>query len=151
MNDDGDFVVAWEGEGTGDADGIFVQQFSSDTDGDGLCDDQDILITSHFDGSILNCSAPGISRPIVRWSRGNYDRFRAMISGNQNFPKRMRITSGSTLIKKNRWKPGRKLWRRACNNEMGSLWIRVFGIDKHLGNKHPNRRTLSQRLEYNVF
>jgi hypothetical protein len=144
MNDDGVFAVAWEGEGAGDSDGIFAQQFSCDTDGDGLCDDQDILVTSHFDGSILNCSSPGISRPIIRWSRGNYDRFRAVITWDPNFPlDQSRISSGQRLIRRSMWAPSSKQWKRACNKASPDLYIRIFGVNRGVHRKHPRRRTLS--------
>ena len=67
----------------------------------------------------------------------------------QNFPKNMRVTSGSTLIKKNRWKPTRKQWQRACNNTANELYIRIFGVDNQLRNKRPHKRTRSNTVTVN--
>jgi hypothetical protein len=142
----GDFVVAWTSYGQdGSGDGIFAQRFSCDTDGDGLCDAEDILLTFPLDGGTLDCRTPGqlATRPLITWSSGHFDRFRVLISWNPSFPKKQRITSGDKLMGKTQWRPSRKKWRRACNKAHPDLYVRVFGVDRNVGKKNPWRKTRS--------
>jgi len=147
----GDFVVAWTSDGQdGSDEGIFSQRFcgNTDTDGDGLCDSEDIIITNPLDGGVVDCRTPGLrsSRPLIKWDKGNYDRFRVQVSWNLAFPKAQRITSGDELLRDSQWKPGADAWRRFCNNEGGDAFIRVFGVDLQRGKNHPLRKTFSNEI-----
>jgi hypothetical protein len=154
LDDAGDFLVVWSGAGATDNVGIFAQRFAAegtcglfDTDGDGLNDGCDILLTVPFDGATLDCSDPATTRPRVRWSKGRYDRFRAVISWDPGFAGSMRITSGRTFIRRSTWMPTRRQWERACNNVGSTFYVRVFGIDNDVRKRHPRRTTLSNRVE----
>jgi len=146
----GDFVVAWtsylqDGYGTG----IFAQQFlCPDTDGDGLCNAKDILLTNPLDGGMVDCRTPGLrsSRPLITWDKGNYDRFRVQVAWDPAFPKAQRITSGDVLLKVSQWKPGADAWRRFCNNAGADAYLRVFGVDLQRGKNHPLRTTYSNEV-----
>jgi len=151
----GDFVVVWMSfDQDGSGYGIFAQQFACpDADGDGICDTDDIVITSHVDGDTLDCRTPGMAatRPTITWQRGNYDRFRAMISWKPNFPKKNRIDTGKDLIGRDSWTPGRKAWKRACSNGASGLYIRVFGVDQPVGTPDPTRRTRASDVPVNTL
>jgi len=150
----GDFVVAWDSDGQiGSSSGIFAQQFSCDTDGDGLCDAEDIILTNPLDGGTVDCRTPGLqsSRPLITWYRGNYVRFRVQVAWDPAFPKAQRITSGDTLLTSSKWKPGADAWRRFCNNAGADAYIRVFGVDLQRGKSHPLRKTFSNDVSASVL
>jgi len=151
----GDFVVAWSSFlQDGSESGVFAQQFlCADTDGDGLCDTADILITNPLDGGTVDCRTPGLrsSRPLITWDKGDYDRFRVQVSWDPAFPKGQRITSGDALLKSSQWKPGADAWRRFCNNAGADAFIRVFGVDLQRGKNHPLRKTFSNEVAASVL
>jgi hypothetical protein len=150
MSPRGQFIISWESaHQDGDQGGVFAQKLDcEDTDMDGLCDPVDILISSHADGDPVDCATPGdaSTRPLFTWQRGNYDKFRTMISWDPGFPKNMRITSGAELSRRSRWKPSQKQWQRACNNASPDLYIRVFGVDNQLGNRSTHKGTRSNTV-----
>ena len=150
----GDFVVAWESNGQdSSATAIFAQRFCPDTDADGLCDAEDILITNPLDGGMVDCRTPGLrsSRPLITWDKGNYDRFRVQVSWNPAFPKAQLITSGDVFLKGSQWKPGADAWRRFCNHAGADAYVRVFGVDLGVGKNHPLRKTYSNEVAASVL
>jgi len=70
-----------------------------------------------------------------------------MISWDPSFPSQKRITSGKKLRTGTSWRPGRKAWRRACNQASPNLFVRVFGVDRDLPKGHPDRKTFSDVVE----
>jgi len=150
----GDFVVAWESDGQdGSGTGVFAQPFCADTDGDGLCDAKDIILTNPLDGGTVDCRTPGLrsSRPLITWDKGNYDRFRVQVSWDPTFPKAERITSGDALLMGSQWKPDTDAWRRFCNNAGPDAFIRAFGVDLQRGKNHPLRTTFSNEVAASVL
>jgi hypothetical protein len=143
----GDFVVAWFSyEQDGDRGGIYAQRFScSDQDGDGLCDDEDIVITQPVEGETLTCYSRGAVAPppVVAWSPGNYDRFRVEISWDAGFAQGSGIRSSSMLREALNWQPSRGQWLKACRGASPKLYLRVFGEDTEAGASDPFRSTYS--------
>jgi len=142
----GDFVVAWMSQGQdGSQYGVFAEQFCADSDGDGICDSEDILVTDPLSSGSVDCRTPGMkaTRPLITWSKGNYDRFRVQISWDPAFTKGMRVTSGKTLLSGTQYRPGLKKWRKVCNNAGAEVFIRVFGVDRNVAKSDPNRKTFS--------
>jgi hypothetical protein len=127
-----------------------------DTDGDGVGDacESEVYLTSPLDGATLDCRVLArnvLARPLITWGAGEYDRFRAMISWNPNFPTNQRVTSGETLLRKPRWRPSLRKWRRACDNAYPYLWIRVFAVDLDVRKSNPNRKTFSNVVQVDVL
>jgi hypothetical protein len=149
----GTFAVVWTSkEQDGDSSGVFGQRFcDGDGDGDGLCDAHDIVITAPVEGATLDCTSPATTRPRITWQKGNYDRFRAMISWDPAFAQGGKVTSGKELIRRAAWTPGRKQWRNACNNAGPDLYVRIFGVDRNVGKKNANRKTRSQTVKVDVL
>ncbi len=149
----GTFAVVWTSEEQdGESLGIFGQRFcDGDRDGDGLCDAFDIVVAAPAEGAALDCTSPATTRPRITWRKGNYDRFRAMISWDPAFARGTKITSGKELIRRAAWTPGRKQWRNACNNAGSNLYVRVFGVDRNAGRKSAYRKTRSQTVMVEVL
>jgi hypothetical protein len=116
----------------------------ADIDNDGQGDSCDVFITDPVDGGVLDCRSlgrAGIPSPTIKWSRGRYDRFRAMIAWNPNFAPKNRIDSGDRLLKKSNWTPSKQKWEKACKRSGSTLFVRIFGKDLNVGRKHPRRTT----------
>jgi hypothetical protein len=155
---EGEVIVAWSGsDQDGSGDGIFGRKLCTDIDTDGICDGEDIFVFSHVDGDRLDCRDPAVTRPLIEWEMGGYDRFRVFIAADPSFAKGTHITSGDQLLEKASWMPGRKKWSRACalaesrNPANPLLYIRVKGIDRDLPKRDPNRKGFSQVVEVNVL
>lgn len=150
----GRFVIAWQ---AADPDvqhfGVFAGQGSFDTDGDGIPDIEDIVLTMPVDGDSVDCRTPRLrsSRPLITWTGGAYDRFRVQISWDPSFPRDERITSGRHLLGRSRWKPDAKAWRRVCRRAGSEVYIRVFGIDGNVGKSDPFRKTFSNETVASVI
>ena len=117
-----------------------------DVDSDGIGDTCDILMTSPLTDELMSCiplGRTGIPSPTITWSRGRYDKFRAMVSWLPNFPKNQRIDTGSDLIKRASWTPSRDKWTLACKKSGARLYFRVFGVDLGVGKNNAARKTFS--------
>jgi len=152
MSPSGQFVVAWNSRFQDGSDyGIFGQRFDcADTDGDGLCDGDDLFVTSPADGDSLDCADPKLSRPTISWGHGNYEKFRVEIGADPGFAKGTAVSSGDRLLSRTNYTLPVKKWRSACaraeaadpNNPV--LYVRVSGVDVDLSKQDPNRKTFSQ-------
>jgi len=81
--------------------GIFAQRYTCyNTDGDGLCNFADVMLTSPVDRATLSCLDPRTTRPTITWDAGNYDRFRVFLSADPAFlSSTARVSSGDTLLR----------------------------------------------------
>ncbi|MBI3448156.1 MAG: hypothetical protein HY049_04455 [Acidobacteria bacterium] len=157
MDAAGNFTVAWVDQfQDGESWGVFARQFCNDTDGDGLCDAEDILVTSPIQGAVLDCSSPLLTRPTITWDAGNYDRFRVTVATDPSFAAGTGVTSGSGLLTSTSWTPPGKKWKSACGKAQAAnpsspvLFVRVFGVDLNVSKRDPHRKTFSQVVQAGV-
>jgi len=158
IDSSGAFAVAWQSyEQDGSYEGIFARTFPcSDTDADGLCDFQDVLLVSPVNGAELDCSNPRVVRPAIAWDPGNYEKFRVLIGTDPNFATGTMITSGDTLLTSNVWTPSGKKWRSACKRALAAdpnrpiLFVKVFGVDVDVSKRDLYRKTFSQVVQVSV-
>jgi len=154
----GNFTVAWAGysqDGSGSA--VVGRRFTcTDVDLDGICDLQDVVLTSPAALATLDCSDPRTIRPTIEWDAGNFDRFRVFIGSDPGFAKGTRVTSGSTLLKASTYTPPIKKWRSACSKAVRAnglnpiLFIRILGVDVDVPKSAPNRMSFSQVVQAGV-
>ena len=109
-----------------------------DVDGDGSGDACDFGIAAPLADVLLDCS-DSPSRPVISWNPGDYDRYRVEIGWIPDFSGK--VTSGDTLLKVHSWSPGRTKWKKVCDRALGSISIRVFGVDKNRPKIDPARKT----------
>jgi len=158
VNRSGNFVVAWNSLAQDGSDyGVFGQRFScSDLDDDGLCDAEEIVVTSPLDGDTLDCSNPAVIRPAISWSAGNYQKFRVYISSNSGFTTGTTVTSGSGYFTNTVYTPPLKKWKSACKKAVAAnpsapeLFFKVFGVDLDVPKNDVNRKTYSQTVRADV-
>jgi len=151
MSPSGGFVVAWQSfVQDGSSFGVFAQPFAcADADADGLCDADEIVVTSPSSGATVDCADPKNLQPLIAWSPGSFDRFRVYLGTDSAFGKGTFVTSGSTLLKVDAYTPPPKKWASACRKALAAdpnnpeIFVRVFGVDAQAGKKDPNRKAFS--------
>ncbi len=161
-DDSGNFVVAWSSyDQDGYGYGVFGQRFGgftgcSDLDGDGLCDVDDVVVTSPLDGDTLDCSDPLVIRPAITWDAGNYEKFRVFMASDPNFVSGTVVTSGDKLFTSTSYTPPVKKWKSACKKALAAnplapeLFFKVFGLDVDASKQDINRKTFSQIVRADV-
>jgi hypothetical protein len=151
----GAFVVAWNsvGEEPGGTSGIFAQVYGcGDADADGLCDYDDVVLTSPLDGATLDGSNPKLVKPLFAWSPGHYDLFQVLLATDPAFTKGTFIKSGNPTAA-TAWTPPTKKWKSACararsaNPGNPTLYVKVVGRDRSFAKSDPNGVNESQVLE----
>jgi len=158
----GNFEVVWQSNGQdGSFVGVFGRRFGSsigcsDVDADGLCDNEDIVVTSPIEGGMVDCSDPALIRPTITWSAGNYDKFRVLIGSNSSFTTGTVVTSGSGFFSSTTYTPPVKKWKGACKKALAAnpltpeLFFKIQGTDTHVPKSDPNRKTYSQVVRADV-
>ena len=152
----GNFVVAWTSRQDGSGYGVFGQRFCSDLDGDGLCDVEEIVVTSPLEGGTVDCTDPAVIRPVITWSAGNYEKFRVFIAADPSFVTGTVVSSGDRLFSSTSYTPPGKKWKSACKKALSAnpsapvLYIIVFGVDGDVPKSDVNRKTFSQVVQTDV-
>lgn len=148
----GNFTVAWQSnDQDGSLTGVFGQRYvCTDADADGLCDLQDLIVTSPAEMAVLDCNNPLTGRPTIQWDAGEFDRFRVFIGTDPNFAVGTKVSSGDTLLRKITYLVPTKKWRIACRKAITAdpqnptLFIEVFGVNVNVPKSASNRKTFSQ-------
>jgi hypothetical protein len=136
--------------------GVVGRRLCPDMDVDGVCNDDDVFLTSPAEMDTLDCSDPRLTRPTFTWEMGNYDRFKVFMGYSPGFEKGTRVTSGDRFIKTGSWEPSKKKWRKACRKALAGnalnpvLYIRVLGKDRDVRKKDPARKTFSQTVQVDI-
>jgi len=146
LRSSGDFTVAWTGYGQdGSSSGIFAQRFAPT-----------FSITSPRASAVLDCHAPILLGPTIRWDAAGYDAFRVLMSPVPGFLKGAVVTSGKTLLKTPSYLVKTVKWQSACSKALTAdpnnpiLFIEVFGVDKNLSKQDPNRKKFSPAIQVTV-
>ncbi|MBI3449455.1 MAG: hypothetical protein HY049_11125 [Acidobacteria bacterium] len=108
-----------------------------------------LFLLNPVKAQVLDCTSPTTIQPTFVWQKGNYTKFKVLISTTPTFSTGTVVTSGTKAILTNTYQVKAKPWKKICGLAVdgGPLFVRVDGIDIHLPTTNPLRKFSSPTVQ----